>query len=191
MVFSQAATQACSTGGVRIMTTRIIDKTRRSVLTKGAGLIASGLAAGATGRSHAAATCEGLSREKFMEYMTLFNNNDPGFIKFYHDDVILELNTTQIKTPQGIRDFYKEVKAHIHEKVEVSHFVSDATGIAAELPTEFKVYRDWENGFFQRPLKAGEVMRTISFVLYWVQDGKFRHIKSARYRQIHDWRMEK
>jgi len=167
---------------------RPFDSSRRRVLTHGTAGIVSGLAVGTPAR--AANACGGLSREQFMEYMTLFNNNDPRFIKFYHDDVILELNTTQIKTPQGIRDFYKEVKAHIHEKVEISHFVSDATGIAAELPTEFKVYKDWENGFFQRPLKAGHVMRTISIVLYWVQDGKFRHIKSARYKQIHDWRME-
>jgi hypothetical protein len=155
------------------------------------------LAAGATGLvslagmpAQAANACGGVTREQFMEYMTLFNNNDPSFIKFYHNDVVLELNGTEIKTPQGIRDFYQDVKAHIKEKVEVSHFVADATGIAAELPTEFRVYKDWEKSFFQRPLKAGEVMRTISFVLYWVQDGKFKHIKSARYKQIHDWRME-
>jgi hypothetical protein len=52
------------------------------------------------------------------------------------------------------------------------------------------VYKDWENGFFQRPLKAGEVMRTISFVLYEVKGRRFHRIRTARYRQIHDWRME-
>ncbi|HKJ74193.1 MAG TPA: nuclear transport factor 2 family protein [Alphaproteobacteria bacterium] len=152
--------------------------------------IASGLTAGSVGSAQAGDACGGVTRAQFDEYLALFNNNDPGFIKFYHPDVVLELGATQIKTPQGIRDFYAEVKAHIREKVEVNHFISDATGIAAELPTEFKVYRDWENGFFQRPLKAGEVMRTISFVLYWVENGQFKHIKSARYRQINDWRME-
>ena len=167
-----------------------IETSRRTLLAAGASGIISGLGAGASNSAQASNTCGGLSREQFMEYMTLFNNNDPSFIKFYHDDVVLELNTTEIKTPRGIRDFYKDVKAHIEEKVEVSHFVSDATGIAAELPTEFRVYKDWPDGFFKRPLKAGEVMRTISFVLYWVQDGKFKHIKSARYKQIHDWRME-
>jgi hypothetical protein len=34
------------------------------------------------------------------------------------------------------------------------------------------------------------VMRTISFGFYEVKDGKFRHIRAARYKQIHDWRME-
>ena len=132
----------------------------------------------------------GYTRDEFMEYITLFNNNDPGFTKFYHDDVVLELGTTQIRTPQGILDFYKDVKAHIHERVEVTHYISDATGIAAELPSEFKVYRDWPKGYFPRPLKAGEVLRIVSFVMYWVEDGKFRHIKSARQRLVNDWQME-
>jgi hypothetical protein len=132
----------------------------------------------------------GFTRDEFMEYVGLFNANDPGFVQFYHDDVVLELGTQQIRTPQGIRDFYQEVKAHIHERVEVTHFVSDPTGIAAELPSEFKVYRDWENGFFRRPLKAGEVLRIVSFALYWVDGGKFRRIKSARQKLVNDWQME-
>jgi len=62
----------------------------------------------------------------------------------------LERGAREIRTPQGIRDFYAEVKGPVREKVEVTHFVSDATGIAAELPTEFRGYRGWEGGFFGR-----------------------------------------
>ena len=166
---------------------------RRDFLTTGAtGLVAGVAAAGGlvAAPAQAATACGGLTRERFNEYLTLFNNNDLGFIKFYHDDVVLELGTQEIKTPKGIRDFYAEVKAHIHEKVEATHFVSDATGIAALLPSEFKVYKDWENGFFQRPLKKGEVLRIVSIVLYWVENGKFKHIKSARQKLVNDWRME-
>ncbi len=167
---------------------------RRDVLTLSrAGLISAGIMSGMTAVFPAqtrAPGCGGVTREEFEEYLRLFNNNDPGFIRYYHEDVVLELNGTEIRTPQGIRDFYADVKAHIREKVQVSHFISDATGIAAELPTEFKVYKDWESGFFQRHLKAGEVLRTISFVLYWVETGKFKHIKSARYKTLNDWRME-
>ena len=160
---------------------------RRGILTSGV-VLAAGMAAGP---ARAANACGGFTREEFMEYVTLFNANDPSFIKFYHDDVVFELNSaTVIKGPKAIREFYVPVKAHIHEKVEVAAFVSDATGIAAELPTEFRVYKDWENGFFQRPLKAGEVMRTISFGFYEVRDRKFARIRATRYKQIHDWRME-
>ena len=131
-----------------------------------------------------------LTRAQFLEYVGLFNANDPRFIRYYHDDVVLDLNGREIRGAQGILEFYKDVKAHIREKVEVTHFVSDATGVAAELPTEFRCYRDWPQSFWGRPLRAGEVMRTVSFGLYWVEDGRFRRIKSARYRQVHDWKME-
>lgn len=164
---------------------------RRRVLNGAIVLAAGGVAAARPSPSSAAtSSCGGFSREEFMEYVALFNANDPKFIRYYHDDVVFELGATVIRGATAIRDFYGPVKAHIHEKVEVAQFIADATGIAAELPTEFRCYKDWENGFFQRPLKAGEVMRTISFGLYEVQDRKFRHIRAARYKQIHDWRME-
>ena len=165
---------------------------RRAVLTAGGVGLVTSLAAGVSGSASARAdaACGGLSREQYQEYLDLFNKGDPTFIKFYAPDVVFDLGTQQIKTAEGIRDFYEPVHAHIHETVTVSQFVSDATGIAVEMPTEFKVYKDWENGFFQRPLKTGEVMRTISFVLYTVENRKFKHIKVARYKQINDWRME-
>ena len=139
----------------------------------------------------AAGGCGGITRERYMQYVEWFNANDPRFIDYYHPDVELELGGQTIKGAEGILNFYKEVKAHIKEKVEISHFVSDATGIAGVMPTEFKVYKDWPKpNFFNRDLKAGEVMRTVTFGMYWVQDGKFRTIKTARYRQINDWKME-
>jgi hypothetical protein len=104
---------------------------------------------------------------------------------------VLELGNATVSTATGIRDFYREVHAHIHEKVEVSHYVADATGIAAELPSEFKVYKDWaEPNYFRRALKAGEVFRIISLGMYQVENGKFRHIKAARYKLVNDWKME-
>ena len=133
----------------------------------------------------------GMPLARYLQYVNLFNKDDPRFIEFYHPDVVLELGNATIRTAQGIRDFYKEVHAHIHEKVEVSHYVADATGIAAELPSEFKVYKDWaEPNYFKRALKAGEVFRVISLGMYQVDNGKFRHIKAARYKLVNEWRME-
>lgn len=133
----------------------------------------------------------GMPLARYLQYVNLFNNGDPRFIEFYHADVVLELGNATIQGANGIRDFYKEVHAHIHEKVEVTHYIADATGIAAELPSEFKVYKDWPApNYFRRSLKAGEVFRVISLGMYQVQDGKFRHIKAARYKLVHEWRME-
>jgi hypothetical protein len=136
------------------------------------------------------AACGGMSRERYMDYVRKFNANDPSFIEFYHGDVILELRDQELHGARAIRDFYAEVKAHIHETVQVSHYIADATGIAAELPSEFKVYKDWDSPYFKRHLKAGEVLRTVSFGLYWVKDGRFTHIKAARYKLVNDWKME-
>jgi hypothetical protein len=167
-----------------------MDPTRRRMLAQlpGAALAAT---VGSTAQAAQVGACGGMSKERYLQYVGWFNANDPRFIDFYHPDVELELSGQTIKGAQGILNFYKEVKAHIHEKVEITHFVADATGIAGVMPTEFRVYKDWpQPNFFHRDLKAGEVMRTVSFGLYWVQDGKFKTIKAARYRQIHDWRME-
>lgn len=131
-----------------------------------------------------------MTREQFEQYIALFNNNDPGFIKYYHDGVVLELGAAVIRTPQGISDFYNNVKRYIRESLQIGQFIADAGGIAVELPTEFGCYRDWPDSFWGRPVSKGEVLRIVSFVLYRVEDGKFKHIRSARYRLVNDWRQE-
>ena len=131
-----------------------------------------------------------MTREQFEEYIGLFNQNAPGFIRFYHDDVVLELGDAVIRTPQGIADFYNNVKRHIRESLQIGQFIADADGIAVELPSEFGCFRDWPDSFWGRPIKQGEVLRIVSFVLYRVEDGRFKHIRSARYKLVNDWRQE-
>jgi hypothetical protein len=165
-------------------------QSRRRFISAGSTAALAGLAAVPGSALAAQPACGGMSRERYMDYVRKFNANDPSFIEFYHDDVILELRDQELHGAKAIRDFYAEVKAHIHETVEVSHYIADATGIAAELPSEFKVYKDWDSPYFKRYLKAGEVFRTVSFGLYWVKDGRFTHIKAARYKLVNDWKME-
>jgi len=161
---------------------------RRQLLTSGAGIALGGAAIAAAG---AAAPGKVVSRERYLQYVQWFNANDPRFLDFYHPDVVLELGNATLRGATAIRDFYAQVKAHIHEKVEVTHYIADGTGIGAELPTEFRVYKDWpEPNYFKRALKAGEVFRVISFGLYWIDNGLFRQIKAARYKLVNDWQME-
>lgn len=133
----------------------------------------------------------GMPLARYLQYVNWFNSGDARYLEFYHPDVVLELGNATINGATGIRDFYREVHAHIHEKVEVSRYVADATGIAAELPSEFKVYKDWAApNYFRRALKTGEVFRVISLGMYQVENGRFRRIKAARYKLVHEWRME-
>jgi hypothetical protein len=162
---------------------------RRHFLAAGAGGALAALTVPAP--AGAAAPAAVMTRARYMQYVGWFNANDPRFLDFYHPDVELELGNATLKGAKAIRDFYTDVKAHIHEKVEVNHYIADATGIAAELPTEFRVYKDWpEPNYFRRPLKKGEVLRVISFGLYWIDNGLFRQIKAARYKLVNDWKME-
>jgi hypothetical protein len=72
----------------------------------------------------------------------------------------------------------------------VTVFVADENTVAVEIPTRFECIADWDNSFWGVPLKKGQVMRIVSFGFYQVEDRKFKHIKSARYKQIHDWQFE-
>src|SRR5687767_4834587 len=92
---------------------------RRRILNGSVALAAGAVAVvGRPSVSVAANACGGggFTRDEFLEYVTLFNANDPKFIKFYHDDVVFELTNTTIKGATAIRDFYATVKAHIREK---------------------------------------------------------------------------
>ncbi len=133
---------------------------------------------------------EGITRQAYDDYLDRFNNNDPSFIEFYHPDVVLELAGSQIRTAQGIKDFYADVKQYIKETVEVTEFIMDGNKLAVEIPTTFEVIADREDSFWGVPLKKGQVMRTISWGIYDIEDGKFKRIRTARYRNIHDWRFE-
>jgi len=132
----------------------------------------------------------GISREAYNEYLELFNNNDMSFIKFYHPDVVLELGTSEIRGAEGIRDFYAVVKEHISERVDVTAFIADEDQLAVEIPTTFEVIKDWEDSFWGVSLKKGQVMRIISWGIYDIEDGKFKRIRTARYRMINDWQFD-
>jgi len=132
----------------------------------------------------------GISREAYNEYLELFNYNDMSFIKFYHPDVVLELGTSEIRGAEGIRDFYAVVKEHISERVDVTAFIADEDQLAVEIPTTFEVIKDWEDSFWGVRLKKGQVMRIISWGIYDIEDGKFKRIRTARYRMINDWQFE-
>lgn len=163
------------------------DLTRRAWLRRGGA----GLLAATTLPAIAAEPCVVVyPRERYEQYLTLFNANDPRYADFYHEDVVLELGASTIRGRQGILDFYANVKRHIRESLQLTDYIADAKGIAAEVPTEFVCFNDWPDSFWNRPLKRGEVLRIVSFAFYRIVDGRFAHIKSARYRLINDWQLE-
>ena len=123
-----------------------------------------------------------ITREQYARYIAAFNNNDfAGFTEFYADDVVLELPMTTLRGRQAILDFYTEVKKRVRETLKVGQLVLDEHGLAVEVDTEFHAFEDAPD-FIVRPMKKGESIKSVSFILYEHEGGKFTRIRSARYK---------
>jgi len=125
-----------------------------------------------------------MDKNQFRDYIDCFNRNDfAGFSRYYTDDVVLELPRKQLRGRQAIVDFYREVKARVRETLQINQIVADEEGLAAEVSTEFHALEDWPD-FIVGPMRKGESIRIVSFVMYRIRDGKFAHIRSARARTL-------
>jgi len=125
-----------------------------------------------------------MDKQMFRDYIDCFNRDDfAGFTRYYTDDVLLELPQKELRGRQAIVDFYRIVKARIRETLRISEIVADEEGLAAEVDTEFLALEDWPD-FIVRPVKKGDSIRIVSFVHYKIRDGRFAHIKSARFRTL-------
>lgn len=125
-----------------------------------------------------------MNKQMFRDYIDCFNRDDfAGFSRYYTDDVLLELPQQALRGPQAIVDFYRIVKARIRETLQINEVVADDEGLAAEVDTEFFALEDWPD-FIVRPVKQGDRIRIVSFVHYKIRDGRFAHIKSARFRTL-------
>lgn len=125
-----------------------------------------------------------MNKQMFRDYIDCFNRDDfAGFSRYYTDDVLLELPGKELRGPQAIVEFYRVVKARIRETLQINEIVADEEGLAAEVDTEFLALEDWPD-FIVRPVKKGDSIRIVSFVHYRIRDGRFAHIKSARFRTL-------
>lgn len=125
-----------------------------------------------------------MNKQMFRDYIECFNRDDfAGFSRYYTDDVVLELPKKELRGAQAIVDFYRVVKARIRETLQINEIVADEEGLAAEVDTEFLALEDWPD-FIVRPVKKGDSIRIVSFVHYKIRDGRFAHIKSARFRTV-------
>jgi len=124
-----------------------------------------------------------LNKELFADYIASFNRDDfAGFGKYYADDVLFELGRRkQLRGRQAILDFYRDVKSKVRETLEIRDVIADESGLAAEIATEFYGLTDWPE-FIAGPLKRGDAIHIVSFVLYRIRGGKFVHIRSTRFQ---------
>ncbi|WP_336979314.1 nuclear transport factor 2 family protein [Altererythrobacter fulvus] len=124
-----------------------------------------------------------MTEEDFRSYVAAFNANDfDGFGRFYADDVIFELGAMKrIDGRDAILDFYREVKAHITEIVTPLDVIVTPTRIAMHCRTTFETFKDWPD-FEIWPTRAGDRREVETIVMYEVKDGRFTHIRGARFK---------
>jgi hypothetical protein len=71
----------------------------------------------------------------------------------------------------------------VDERLDIAFLVMDDRHIAVELDTEFHARGDFPASP-RRPLKAGDVVRILSFVHYDLdEDGRFHRIRVGSYRE--------
>lgn len=126
-----------------------------------------------------------MNREDFETYIAAFNASDfDGFSKYYAEDVEFILgDRKKIRGRQAIVDFYRGVKEHIVEKLEIVDLLVAPDGFAMHSRTAFETIKDWPD-FELWPTKKGDIRRVESIILYRVEDGRFKSIKSARFAQL-------
>jgi len=126
-----------------------------------------------------------MTREDFESYINAFNANDfDGFSRFYADDVDFQLgDRMHIVGRENIADFYRGIKAHFAETLTILDLVLADDGACLHVYTKFETIEDWPE-FTMWPTKKGDVREIESIILYKIRDGKFTHIKSARFKEL-------
>jgi hypothetical protein len=125
-----------------------------------------------------------ITEDDFRQYIAAFNRDDfDGFARFYADDVLFEGIGRRFTGPEEVVAFYRLVKSRMRETITIREVIVGANALAAELETELCALEDWPD-FVSGPVLAGQVIRVVSFVWYKIRDGRFAHIRSARYQRL-------
>ncbi len=126
----------------------------------------------------------GITEQDFRNYIDAFNRSDfDGFGKFYADDVVFEGRGRHFKSRDEVLNFYREVKSKMRETITVHEVAVGESDLMAEIETELVAFVDWPE-FVTGPIKKGDVIVTQNFAWYEIANGKFAHIRSARYRKL-------
>ena len=122
----------------------------------------------------------GISRRQFDKYVSLYNAAD----------VVME-TIPPLTSAAAISDFRRELRACVIEHITVEYYVSDATGSAAQLLCEFSCIRDLPttalSGPFRKAVKKGQMLRQRGFILYGVENGRFKWMRAAPPIILQDW----
>ena len=152
--------------------------------TAAAGCATTGADATAQAKCAAAPSAGGITERDFRDYIAAFNRSDfAGFSRYYADDVEFEGRGRHFHSREEVLHFYREVKRRMRETITVHEVIVGEQGLAAEIETELFALEDWPE-LVTGAIKKGETIRTQSFAWYEIRNGKFAHIRTARYRKL-------
>ena len=122
-----------------------------------------------------------MDRKTVETYLSHFNNKRyDQQAAFYAPDVVFELPTLTLKGPKAIIDLYKEFHPHVKEHVEIEDILIDGNKIFVVMPSRFECHKDFKK--YGLNFEAGKLYENVSFILYDVENDKFKRIRSARYK---------
>jgi ketosteroid isomerase-like protein len=128
----------------------------------------------------------GLTERDLRDYFAAFNsNNFEGFSRYYADTLVFEGRGRHFKNRDEMVHFYRKVKSRIRETVTLKEVVVGVNEMAVEIETELIAFEDWLD-MPTGPMRKGDRIRSQNFVWYEIKDGKFVHIRSARYRRMEE-----
>jgi hypothetical protein len=129
------------------------------------------------------------NRSAYERYVGLMNAEDPRFVDCYAEDVQFVMN---IRGRAQVLAFYRRQWPFFKETLEVVSFCSDATGAAAQVRSEMRCIRDYNDAAtFGRVLKAGEVQLVNGCVFYTLNpQGLITEIKGPPPEVVRPWRLE-
>jgi len=125
------------------------------------------------------------AERRLHAYMAAFNSSDYAALRgYYADDVRLVIgNGTELRGPQAIIDFYRDVKTSTRRTIKILRTFTSRSGISAELESEFLAVADAPD-FTSGPMRKGDRLYINSFVVYDVVDGRYSQIRSAVFKRV-------
>lgn len=125
-----------------------------------------------------------LTEADFREYIAAFNRSDyAAFSRRYAEDVEFKGRAAELRGRAQIVDFYRGVKARLHETLTVHAVVAGDKAIVADVETELRALEDWPD-FPTGPFVRGATRRSQNFIWYDVTRSQFTRIRSAHYRYL-------
>ena len=119
-----------------------------------------------------------MNANQFLEYIDYFMSQ--RYDNYYTDDVVFELPGRNLVGKQAVKDWYTNLNQYIREDLHVKKVLSEGDALVAHLATDFCCIRDWPE-FHIKPMKKGDVHRGEYLVLYKLREGKFCHVRAARF----------